>query len=37
LEPSHTVPATEKIAEQVGQGDPIKHGVHMLLGFRKDT
>jgi hypothetical protein len=27
----------QKIAQQVGQGDPVKHGVHLLFSFRKDV
>jgi hypothetical protein len=37
LEPRHTFPTTQKIAQQVGQGDPVEHGVHVLFSFCKDA
>jgi len=37
LEARHTFPATQKITEQVGQGDLVEHGVHVLFSLRKNA
>jgi hypothetical protein len=37
LDPPHTFLATEKIGQQISKGDAIKHGIHVLLSFCKDT
>src|SRR5712671_357420 len=36
LDPPHTLLATQKISQQISQGDAIKHSIHVLLSFRKD-